>query len=230
MPPAGIWPLVSNRMGTIPLKVANWVLHEHQGSLGSVDVWDIQDLESLIWLRSHGCQWGKKAAVHLAKIGNLELLQWAHKEGLQFDSFKIYGPPASSGNLPILRWLHEIGCPFDEMIFKRSFLSSQTFEGLNWLKDNRCPTTDSLVPIAAARVGLLQFKWAHENGFDLFLGVWMSVMSLGKIDILSYGWERRLFGVDNVLICHLMDLKDTTSLGFFKEIKFNFSPENWDFA
>ena len=71
------------------------------------------NLEVLQWARRNGCPWDEQTCAAAAKGGHLELLQWAHQNGCPWNEGTCT-EAAEEGHLELLQWARQNGCPWDE--------------------------------------------------------------------------------------------------------------------
>lgn len=76
------------------------------------------DVETLRYLRRHGTKWSSTAADILVQGGHLPALQFAHEDGLRFNSPELYLAAVDSvrNQLGIVKFLHQCGCPWDHQV------------------------------------------------------------------------------------------------------------------
>lgn len=97
-----------------------------------------------------------------AEYGKLEILEWAHKNGCQWNemtcAYAAYG-----GNIDILKWLRMNDCPWNEITCAKAALGGN-FDILKWARKNGCRWDEMTCTFAAAKGCLEILQWARENG------------------------------------------------------------------
>ena len=76
------------------------------------------DLIMLKWLRAFGAPWDDDTVAAAAGHGHLEVLKYAHEQGLPLDApdedgDQLIHEAAGKGHLAVMKWLHERGVPLD---------------------------------------------------------------------------------------------------------------------
>lgn len=88
--------------------------------------------------------------VKAAKVGNVEVLRFAHENDAAWDE-ETCAAAAAGGHLEALRWAHENGCPWDERTCKNAAEGGH-IEALKYARANGCPW------------GEWTMSWAVGNG------------------------------------------------------------------
>ncbi len=100
-------------------------------------------LESLCWLKAHGCPWDRQSVddymVHAAQAGRLSILKYLWEETYTWTK-RVGKAAASQRNLDLLAWMQEKGYPWQEDMDAcvEACRSSRLFT-LQWLVANGAP-------------------------------------------------------------------------------------------
>lgn len=69
-------------------------------------------LETLKWLRAHGCPWNIFTCLNAAEKGHLHILKWLREQAFPWPPEASYYA-GSNGHLDVLKWMREQDCPWD---------------------------------------------------------------------------------------------------------------------
>jgi hypothetical protein len=96
---------------------------------------------ALRWLREAGCSWATSGpnsiAVHGAKSGSVEVMQFLHEQGVQFDEIAMVSA-AAGGHLPVCVFLRSVQCPWNDMCCNAAAHWGHV-QVLRWLRMQGCP-------------------------------------------------------------------------------------------
>jgi hypothetical protein len=134
------------------------------------------------WARNNGCciKW---ICRRVSRSGKLEVLQWVHDEGYNWDLLVVCRRAAEHGSLNILKWLHANG--FTDY-HKWLCLWAATFGHvpiLEWAYDNYFGRTkDDLYLAACHHNQLAVLKWLHEKKHP----VWDKALLMSRAKTYKY--------------------------------------------
>ncbi|CAB9499713.1 ankyrin repeat protein [Seminavis robusta] len=74
---------------------------------------------------------------HVAKLGNLPVMKWAHGKGFSWDETTC-SAAAKGGHFELLKWAREHGCPWDARTCDAAYESGNTTI-LDWAREQGCP-------------------------------------------------------------------------------------------
>jgi len=122
--------------------------------------------DEVVRLHEAGAPWDWKVKATAAKLGNLEILQYAHTHGME------YWPPftttwaAEGGQLDCLIFARSNGCPWRNTT---SELASQNghLHVVEYLLHNGCPVESPCIAYAAKNGHLSVVKFLVENNITL---------------------------------------------------------------
>ena len=116
------------------------------------------DLEMLQWLHRNGCPWNEETCMCAAEKGHLEILQWARMNGCPWNE-RTCSLAARNGHLGVLQWAHINGCSWNENTCASAARNGQ-MEVLQWAQTNGCPWNASTCS-CAAEMGTWRFSSGH---------------------------------------------------------------------
>ena len=105
---------------------------------------------------------GSSTCLAAASRGRLEILQWAHSAGCEWDE-RTCQAAATGGHMEVLQWVRGHGCPWDHTTC-RGAAESGNLDMLQWARLNGCPWEADTCDYAAAFGHLEILKWAREHG------------------------------------------------------------------
>ncbi|GFH47630.1 hypothetical protein CTEN210_04105 [Chaetoceros tenuissimus] len=100
-----------------------------------------QALETLKWLRRHGCTWDVRFCNAAAHNNNLEALKWARSENCPWDETTL-SEAAKRGNIDIIEYCLQNRCPMTVHVCTAAMVNldhSAAFEVLKLLRKYSCP-------------------------------------------------------------------------------------------
>lgn len=98
---------------------------------------------------------------YAASIGNINCLQYLHKEGILWDEQILY-IAAENGQLSAVKYLHEEGCPWNVSVCVGA-ASNGHLECLKYLHKEGCPSTEAVCMVAVCSGHLECFKYLREE-------------------------------------------------------------------
>ena len=141
------------------------------------------DLVMLKWLRAFGAPWDDDTVAAAAGHGHLEVLKYAHEQGLPLDApdedgDQLIHEAAGKGHLAVMKWLHERGVPLDVANGEHAQpIHLAAMEGhlpvIQWLHEHGvaldAADDSGCQPIHDAAVDghLAVVQWLHERGVPL---------------------------------------------------------------
>ena len=131
--------------------------------------WDANDLQTivsdaagsghlriLLWVQGLGSEepgvWGPDTFRAAVVKGHLEVLEWAHAQGLAVWDDDTARTAAALGHLDMLRWLREQGCKWDEQTCADAVQYGRA-EVLRWARENGCPWDEETRRLARTHLG-----------------------------------------------------------------------------
>jgi hypothetical protein len=116
----------------------------------------------LQWLRDHSCDWTPDVYAIAATEGNIEIIQWAHKNRVPFDR-RLCENAAYGGHFAILEWAmaNDGSQYFDENVCYRA-ADGGHLEILQWLRANCCPWNSTVLHVAMAKGHNNILEWCVE--------------------------------------------------------------------
>ena len=121
------------------------------------------NLELLEYLRVKGCPWDVWTCFNAASGGHLECLKYAHDKGCPWDEETCSGA-AYGGHLECLTYAHENGCPWDEETCSGAAEGGH-LECLRYAHENGCPWDKGTCSEAASKGHLACLKYLHDKGY-----------------------------------------------------------------
>ena len=112
-------------------------LHSFGVSFPDTVYLNLDNVTSIEYLRSVGCEWNTNQCEHCATAGKLECLQYAHENGCPWDA-TVCAAAARYGRLDCLQYLHEQACPWDERTMADAAQYGE-FECLKYAREHDCP-------------------------------------------------------------------------------------------
>ncbi|PRP87723.1 hypothetical protein PROFUN_02423 [Planoprotostelium fungivorum] len=99
-------------------------------------------MQTLDWLRGHGCPWDKEVTVHLARNGMLDELEKVHREGCPWDQETFSAGLECSPQ--VAEWLLNHGCPVNRRNKRLAIDASErnAVQVVHWLHSNHFPVSD----------------------------------------------------------------------------------------
>jgi hypothetical protein len=150
------------------IAMLEWV-HSQGGELDEYVCSSAANLETLKWLREHGCPWeSKRSCRSFASTGKLDMLEWAVENGLPWHP--TAGEVAAWGGYKeVLMWAIEKGLPIEKSPGKVCAEAAHGghFEMLKWLRDEGYTWERHTCSLAAKEGHWEVLKWAVENGCPL---------------------------------------------------------------
>ena len=140
-------------------------------------------LELLLWARSHGAPWDENVCAYAAKHGHLGILQWARNHGAPWDS-STCDWAAEYGHLEVLKWARANGAPWNvtcELAAANGVLQWARSHGASW-NENTCLN-------AAAYGHLKTLRWAMEHGAPWDMWACAYAAKNGYLEILRWARE-----------------------------------------
>lgn len=110
------------------------------------------------------CEMDAHTFTEIAKRGEFENIQWAHKQECPWD-VKTCAAIASRNDLPMLQWAHENGCPWDARTCAEIALHDN-LPMLQWARNNGCPWDGRVCVNAARKQNTDVLYWARRNHCD----------------------------------------------------------------
>ena len=142
--------------------------------------------ETLQWLLNKFSWDGLKLCSTAAKTGNLLILQFLHKNQIQWNHF-VSIEAAKGGHLELLKWALENGCEYN---LKTWFNAAKYghLEVLKWAKlKDFTYISHFIIPVGAAQNGHLEvLKWTFENGYNLHYITGMAAVKYGHLEVLKW--------------------------------------------
>ena len=80
-------------------------------------------------------EWSARTCSIMARVGNLEVLQWARANGCPWDKWTCFNA-ARGGHLEVLQWARNYGCPWDVNKCFDAALQQGHREVREWINDN----------------------------------------------------------------------------------------------
>ncbi len=123
------------------------------------------NIDMLIFVRSHGCEWNEDTLELAAKINQFNMLKFLKNNGCVINN-SVSIRVAENGNVEIMNWLMENSCIIDDLVCEFA-ANYGHLNMLKLLKKNNC-YWDSDACLSAATHGYLDcFQWLVENGCPL---------------------------------------------------------------
>ncbi len=148
------------------LPILKWA--HSRGSFGTVKLctWAAQGghLDCLQW--AHETGYPLEDRFHAAKDMSLEVLQWLLQQGCQWNGC-VYIEAASAGKLDIIKWAHREGMPWPPSRWRDEEVPGSTLSAERWAQDPtglRFPK-GKFLKAAAINGHLHILEWAHQNGW-----------------------------------------------------------------
>ena len=142
------------------------------------------NLEVLEWARKNGFKFKMFVFPRAAENGHLEVLKWARKNGYELNRW-VCSYAAFGGHLEILKWARKNGCDWDEDVCSCAAENGH-LEILKWARKNGCKWSANVCERAAANGHLELIKWSVENGCkydDWMFGV---ASENGQFEVLEW--------------------------------------------
>ncbi|CAB9499921.1 expressed unknown protein [Seminavis robusta] len=97
-----------------------WYSHSHTGTGGQIDANQVcaaaakvGSLEVIQWAKDKGFHWNRDTSKNAAAYGHLELLKYLHENGCPWD-WRTCCFAAENGHLEVLKYAIENGCPWNQ--------------------------------------------------------------------------------------------------------------------
>lgn len=141
-------------------------------------------VEVLKWAIENGCPYYLEDCLDvLAQVrhntefnpcvrNDLEMMQYLHSIGCQFNKSVFCERAAAAGDLPMLKWLREHGCPWNRDTCEVAYRADPRL--INWIHENGCPCRHNMkrlgyspgcsIDVVAARGDLEALKFLHRGG------------------------------------------------------------------
>eukprot|EP00587_Corethron_hystrix_P009281 CAMPEP_0113304708 /NCGR_PEP_ID=MMETSP0010_2-20120614/4618_1 /TAXON_ID=216773 ORGANISM="Corethron hystrix, Strain 308" /NCGR_SAMPLE_ID=MMETSP0010_2 /ASSEMBLY_ACC=CAM_ASM_000155 /LENGTH=368 /DNA_ID=CAMNT_0000158963 /DNA_START=206 /DNA_END=1309 /DNA_ORIENTATION=+ /assembly_acc=CAM_ASM_000155 len=139
-------------------------------------------IEMLKWLRAVGCPWDKETSTEAARRGHLDLLIWLRQEGCPW-GYETCIAAAKGGHIGTLKWLRRNGCPWWEYRMCEFAAKGGHLNMLIWLREEEeCPW-GLWTPSAAAEGGHWEvLKWSIIHGCPYNAGYIKSNEKINEFD------------------------------------------------
>jgi hypothetical protein len=104
-------------------------------------------LEVLQWAHSNGCPLNVLTCAKAARAGHLHVLQWAHSNGCPWNVLTC-AKAAKGGHLHVLQWAHSNGCPWDKRTLRYAYKGGHLHIS-KWAAAEGCPWNKWTCALAA---------------------------------------------------------------------------------
>ncbi|GFH47592.1 hypothetical protein CTEN210_04067 [Chaetoceros tenuissimus] len=144
-------------------------------------------LESLKWLRRHGCPWDEDLCELAARNNYFNVLKWARSEGCPWNENTMKAA-AESGNTVIIKYCIENECPMTEEACESAMLNkdrSKALEVLKLLRNLACPWDSWTILNAIDNHNFEAMMWAKRNGCPWNKKTFTSLVQEGNISIIE---------------------------------------------
>jgi len=118
--------------------------------------------------------------------GSLQMAQWLHEQGAEYESDVISSAAAQKGDMAMLKWLETQDCDFTRQTFEAAALSGSV-EVLEWLKKKGCRWNEDMMCETAAQEGHLDaLKWLRNEGCPVNESTFVHAVLSNNVDVLKF--------------------------------------------
>jgi hypothetical protein len=120
------------------------------------------DLDYLQYLHKNGCEWDVFTTTEASKYGHLNCLKYALENGCDWNYFTSYNA-VKYGHLDCLKYMHQFGCRFFKRHFTRIAAEFGHLDCLKYILEND-GEWDEVAPVNAASNGHMEcFKYCFQT-------------------------------------------------------------------
>lgn len=141
-------------------------------------------LECIKYARTRGCSLTKEACNYAVLLGRLDVLQYLHKNGCEWNESEVVRTALQSGHLNCLKYLVKNGVRWPNCIYKIS-----NIECLKYAYENGCQLGTFVMSHFAETNNIECLKYAHENGCRWNQWTINEAAKNNHFDIVKYAYE-----------------------------------------